>query len=129
MVLAYLLLALYLYLYFSITFYWPIAFTGSLIYLWCSTILYLLHAYPYSTLLSSTGPLPFTMVLSYLLLAHCVSLWYSTTFFWFPAYTYGFLLPSTVPLPIPTCMVLFYFYLPNVYPIVLYYGTLLSSTG
>ena len=65
MLIYYLLLANCLSLWYSITFYWPIAY---------STIVYWLNAYVYQTLLSSTGSLPTTLVLYYLLLDQCLSL-------------------------------------------------------
>ena len=42
------------------------------LYLWYSTTFYWLPDYPYGTLLFSTGPLPDTIVLAHLLLAHCL---------------------------------------------------------
>ena len=144
-----------LYLWYSITFYWPPAdLYGTLLTpagsLHITLVLYhrlLATAFTNETLLSSTGSLPFTMVLYYLLPAHCLSLWYSTTFFWptayctflywLHAYHYGTLLPLSGPLPMP--MLLYYLLLDHClyicYSTILYwlpaytFGTLLSSTG
>ena len=95
----------------------------------------------------SAPPLPITMELYYVLLAHCHSLWYSTILC-LPFYTFETLLPSTgsmrIPLlpstgSLPIPMVLYYllltpclslwnsttFYWPNAYT----NGILLSSNG
>ena len=108
------------------------------LYLWYATTFYRLPAYPYGTLLSSTGSLPLPLIIYYILLVHCLSLWdstaisgsapciylcYSSTFYWPTSYTYGTLLPSTDPLPIP--MVLYYLLLATTYT----NGTRLSSIG
>ena len=92
MVSYYLLLTHYLYLRYSTTFHWPMAYPcGTLLpsagpclslwyytifywlpvysFVWCSTIFYWLTSNTYATLLSSTGPLPITIVLYYLHLA------------------------------------------------------------
>ena len=92
MVSYYLLLTHFLYLRYSITFHWPTAYpSGTLLpsagpclslwyytifywlpvysYVWYSTIFYWLSSNTYATLLSSTGPLPITIVLYYLHLA------------------------------------------------------------
>ena len=92
------------------------------------------HAYHYCTILSSTGPLPISMV--------------HTSFYWFPAYPLGTLLSSADPLPIPTllnyrllapCLSLSYFLLTHClylwYSTTFYWlpayphGSLLPSTG
>ena len=95
----YLLLAPSLYLWYSTTFFWPIAY---------STTFYWHPAYTYATLLFLLAhclwffttvywPTGYTisMVLYYRLLATCRSLWYSTNSCRLPAYYYGTLPPST----------------------------------
>ena len=129
MVIYYLLLAPCLYLWYSTIFFWLPAYPyGTL-----PTTFYWPPDYPHCTQLSSTGPLPVSMVLYYLLLAPCLSLWYSTispflsmwySIFYCPsANTYVTLLSSKC-----SCLSLRYstiFYGPIAYT----NGTLLSSTG
>ena len=103
----YLLLPSCLYLWYSLIFNWLHAYNYGIyhllldpyLYLWYSSIVYWLPAYTFGTLLPSTAFLPISIVLYYLLLAHCLShgtllilldpwlyQWYSTIFYWHPAY-------------------------------------------
>ena len=112
----YLLLAPCLSIWNSTTFYWPTDYPyGTLLSstgpLTISLVLsYPFLAYPYRNQLSSTGPLPISMVLYYLLLAPFLSLWYHIIFYWLPEFPFGTLL---------------IFYWPTAYT----YDTVLHSTG
>ena len=84
------------------------------LYIWYSIVFYWLPAYPYDSLLPSTGSLSIPIVPYYLLLppclslwffynhllTHCLYLWYYSTFIWFLQIS-NTIPPSTSSLSIP----------------------------